>query len=75
MSQPSYLPGGFTVAVLRYEWHCFGCEQVGVEQHRPYGPQHQIPNPSMPEGWREIDKKFYCPKHTLSVLVDGKLIS
>jgi hypothetical protein len=65
-------PSGFSKAVLRYEWHCEGCDQVAWNEYT-YGPNYGLLFPVVPEGWTEMPgSKFYCPKHQLVILLDGQ---
>jgi hypothetical protein len=69
----SCLPAGFTVAGLCYQWRCEACDKI-ERMERMYSPLQQIEHPVTPEGWTVLDQKFYCPRHAILVLVDGKQV-
>jgi hypothetical protein len=70
--QSIYLPTGFSRAYLSYVWECAACE-ASVTSLLPCNPGDCLIFPTTPEGWREIEHRFYCPKHAIVVLVDGKI--
>ena len=71
---PNYLPAsGYSSAFVEFQVHCAACDQIAKEGFG-YFPGQQIVNPRLPEGWKQLNRKFYCPKHSLLVLVDGKEI-
>lgn len=59
-----------------WEYQCCYCDaQAQIEVHGAY---QEVPN--YPDGWRCIGERSYagpghliCPKHTVTILVDGKL--
>jgi hypothetical protein len=73
------MSNSYTAGTLTYEWKCAACGLEATEVFR-IASGGQLPWPTLPGGWREIDSypaRFYCPLHELQQLlvVDGKLIT
>jgi len=52
---------------------CDICGDVGRQKHTipEYG---LLPIVALPQEWKEIDGKHICPKHKVSIRVDGKAV-
>lgn len=69
------IPLNVSCAELTYKWRCKACGETVTEmRHMPSGGEFWIP--SFPEGWHEIVilgfHEFYCPKHQVLTLIDGR---
>jgi len=70
MSNP-VLVGKFSSAEITYAWHCSACDAVELETWHAHR-NDELLIPSVPKGWREYGRLFFCPKHSIELLVDGK---
>lgn len=63
----------FVYADLTYHWNCARCATVAdINWHSL--PGSAVPRPTLPDGWRELDGRFYCPAHEIALLVDGEAV-
>jgi hypothetical protein len=53
--------------------HCEVCKEVLALPSYELNPGCPIVNPTLPEGWHEVDGQHVCPKH--SILVFNKAIT
>lgn len=56
-------------------WKCDLCGKQ-TSTKLGFSRYHKVPEnwPPMPTGWLKILNNFYCPDHTISILVDGDAI-
>lgn len=73
MSMNNLMPEGrYIGAAVTFKWKCAACG-VLHEEYRACCPGDVILKPpSVPEGWTETVRAIYCPKHTITLLVDGR---
>jgi hypothetical protein len=68
------LASNFSAAKILYFWDCAACE-AKEGQSISSGPGYCIPNPVLPDGWIQIDRKFFCPKHRVVLMADDRQIA
>lgn len=67
------LQRNFTDVDIAYHWRCARCATVGeIVWH--VEPGLSVPRTGLPDGWRELDGRFYCPAHEIALLVDGEAV-
>ena len=65
------LTGHYSNGCIAYVWMCHQCHE-SHEYAAPFEAGQVLLNPSLPDGWRVIDDRLYCPKHQILVIVDGE---
>lgn len=63
--------GSYVRIHYTYEWRCWHCEAIHQQSHNGW-PGESLLVPTLPEGWRVMNERLYCPKHKLVQTVDGE---
>jgi len=60
-------------ATIEYKTKCCKCENVATEKFS-FHPDMQVPKPYLPAHWTRISNRFYCPKHSIDLHIDGEFV-
>jgi hypothetical protein len=53
--------------LVSYVTHCSVCRRASDGQAFVWDEGTELPMPSKPPGWRQIDREMVCPKHKVKV--------
>lgn len=62
-------PAKFTRGTVTFWWICAACGQDALKEYS-LEPGMEVPLPTFPVGWRDVEGALLCPKHRVQVFVD-----
>jgi len=56
-----------------YTWHCdIASCPITETRHLEDISELRLPPPVPPQGWQQVNRLLFCPRHTLLLTIDGE---